>query len=345
MLPFDLAFCFSSTLRTLAVFFDLEMDPPELFIRLDQVLSCLAVAIGLLPQLETFEFESDDEHIVLDGALQLAILAHPTLRNLSYDRWYSPLTPYNLTFNRTRSHPITIKHVAYPDFVLHKGHILPPSLFFDTFTSFISRYRCPVQSLELSSLDQRDGLPLPRFLESPIEGLTSLTLNFSIHSPPPDLLIHTDWISLFLKRHPLVRKLRFDAVVVDEEDEEEDGLGLPWLAFSFVDGLDGLSDQSLVPWRDFEIINALEIEFSEDQEKKVVGLEFARTRSDVDAPSLESTTIEGLATAFPDLRKLQIYGKFDTPDVSSYLTFFLLSFVPERAVDRRVLLSLFCFLL
>lgn len=101
-------------------------------------------------------------------------------------------------------------------------------------------------------------------------------------------------------------------------------LFLPWTAFSHVEGLEGLSDEESIPWREIGGLSHLSLKFSGDEGRALVELAFERAtvvefderEQPAPPPMLRTTTIQGLALSFPSLRALSIGGCFGTSNVS-----------------------------
>ena len=242
---------------------------------LDAISELLAVVVNLL---ETLRFDTTRAcHLRLNitDALQRAILDHPFLRHLSYERWNSPLTSLDRSFKRTRVQPLAIERVGYPwSPDQDEGDTIPIDQFYEIITSFIYHHQIHVQAFEIL-LPRVDGSPLPLLLSTPIEGLVCLNITTSIPLPPPSLLTDANWLLLFLQAHPLLRQLQ-----ISEAEDDTWGTGsftLPWSAFSWISGLEGLADETQVPWKSFGAMKELVVDLAEEEGRRnVVGLKIQR---------------------------------------------------------------------
>ena len=282
---------------------------------MDELVRTVAIALGRFPKLETFTLDQPSDHdCPINKVLELAILSHPTLRTISYDLWHSPHSSYTFSFKPTRSQPLTLERIAYAyEFESYPRPLLSPRRFYQTIFDYVSY----VQSLELSAL-QSDGYPLPLLLTNPIAGLVNLSIASGRNDPFPLHLSQTEWLSLFLKAHPLVQTISFEDGNPDPAAGDDEGaFRLLWKAFSWVQGLEGLSDETSVSWGSFGAVRYLAIDSPEGEERPVVSFEIEGVDSDDARPSLDAVFTEGLASAFPNLENLAISGSFGTPHVSS----------------------------
>lgn len=281
-------------------------------------LSLVSTSVTHLRNLVSFSLESaDPDSAYLTYGLQLALLTHPTLREIAYDKFWHQMTYLRPSFERTRPHPLMIHAISFPQpSYQHTHQSLTLDGLINRLGPYLEHFSIHVRTFHLRVGEHEgpvDSHPLSKLLSATLPALEELHLSFEHEESFPDLLGKGDFLSLFLAVNSSVSRINLAS---DDDADTPAHLYLPLEGLTRIRGLDGVAPPDLRDWTQQTPLKEVDLRFRRGVDMPgswdLVGLEVSQTECDwghdCDVPP---DFVGALASKFPELETLRFKDFFD----------------------------------